>query len=299
MRMTLRQLSVFVAVAKQGTVTKASESVRLTQSAASMALSDLEGALESPLFDRVGKRLQLNDLGKYLLPQALEILARCEDFEQIARGQQQSIDLKVGATLTISDFLMPDLIADFLKDEPSSQINLTVGNTSSIIDAVNQFQLDVGFIEGSCHLPQLEVKPWHEDELCIAVAPDHPLAIKQAKLQKTGKKLTENDFADLTWVVRELGSGTREVFDNSVLKSFPNANIGLTVGHNQAVLRVVASGLGVCCISKLAVTPHMERGELVILETPFWTLTRSLYILTHKQKYQSPGLKQFLAFCKR
>lgn len=295
MRMTLRQLSVFVAVAKEGTVTKASESVRLTQSAASMALSDLEGALESPLFDRVGKRLQLNDLGKYLLPQALEILARCEDFEQIARGQQQSIDLKVGATLTISDFLMPDLIADFLKDEPDSQINLTVGNTSSIIDAVNQFQLDVGFIEGSCHLPQLEVKPWQEDELCIAVAPEHPLAIKQSK----GDTLKEKDFADLTWVVRELGSGTREVFDNSVLKSFPNANIGLTVGHNQAALRVVASGLGVCCISKLAVAPRMERGELIMLKTPFWTLTRSLYILTHKQKYQSPGLKQFLAFCKR
>lgn len=291
MRMTLRQLSVFAAVAKEGTVTKASESVQLTQSAASMALADLEGALDAPLFDRVGKRLQLNDLGTYLLPQALEILARCEDFEQIARGQKQSIDLKVGATLTISDFLMPDLIADFLHEQPKSQINLTVGNTTSIIDAVNQFQLDIGFIEGSCHLPQLAVTPWHEDELCIAAAPDHPLAQLQQE-----RALTEADFADVTWIVRETGSGTREVFDNSVRQSYPNATLGLTVGHNQAALKVVASGLGLCCISKLAVTPKMQQGELVILDTPFWQLTRTLYILTHKQKYQSPGLKHFLAF---
>lgn len=295
MRMTLRQLSVFVAVAKEGTVTKASESVKLTQSAASMALADLENALDAPLFDRVGKRLQLNDLGAYLLPQALEILARCEDFEHIARGQHQSIALKIGATLTISDFLIPDLMADFLKQQPASHLDLTVGNTTSIIDAVNQFQLDVGFIEGSCYLPQLEVTPWQEDELCIAAAPNHPLATKQAQ----GETLTENDFCDVAWVVRELGSGTREVFDNSVLNSFPNANLALTVGHNQAALKVVASGFGLCCISRLAVNPKITQGELVILETPFWTLKRSLYILTHKQKYQSPGLKQFLNFCKQ
>ncbi len=73
MRMTLRQLAVFVAVAQEGTVTKASDAVRLTQSAASMALADLEDGLGAPLFDRLGKRLQLNDLGRFLLPQALEI----------------------------------------------------------------------------------------------------------------------------------------------------------------------------------------------------------------------------------
>lgn len=290
MRMTLRQLSVFVAIAKEGTVTKASDYVKLTQSAASMALADLEDALDAPLFDRVGKRLQLNDLGQYLLPQALEILARCEDFERTARGQRQSVDLKLGATLTVSDYLMPDLMAGFLKHSPQAQLRLKVGNTSSIIDAVNQFQLDVGFIEGSCHLPQLNVQPWQEDELCIAAAPTHPLAQK--------KQPSLADFAEAAWVVREHGSGTREVFDNSVLKSFPNANIRLTLGHNQAVLKVVASGLGLCCISKLAVLPKIQQKELVILDTPFWELKRTLYILTHKQKYHSPGLKQFLDFCK-
>lgn len=294
MRMTLRQLSVFAAVATEGTVTKASDAVRLTQSAASMALSDLEDGLGAPLFDRVGKRLQLNDLGTYLLPQALEILGRCETFEHIARGQHQKTNLKLGATLTISDFVVPDLMADFLKQNPSALLRLQVGNTANIIESVNNFQLDVGFIEGSCSLPQLYAEPWLDDTLCIACAPDHPLA----KLQEQ-QALTKADFADADWIVREIGSGTREVFDNHIHKDFPDAKCSLTVGHNQTVIKIVASGMGLCCLSRLAVAPQVERGQLVVLDTPFWALTRTLYILSHKQKYQSPGLKQFIDFCKK
>src|SRR5690606_41401093 len=85
--------------------------VKLTQSAASMALEDLEDGLGAPLFNRLGKCLQINDLGRFLLPQALEILGRCESFEQVAKGELQSIDLRLGATLTISDYLIPDLMA--------------------------------------------------------------------------------------------------------------------------------------------------------------------------------------------
>lgn len=111
----ITSVGCFVAVAQEGTVTKASDAVRLTQSAASMALADLEDGLGAPLFDRLGKRLQLNDLGRFLLPQALEILGRCEAFEQAAKGELQSIDLRLGATLTISDYLIPDLMADFYR----------------------------------------------------------------------------------------------------------------------------------------------------------------------------------------
>ena len=168
MRMTLRQLAVFVAVAQEGTVTKASDAVRLTQSAASMALADLEDGLGAPLFDRLGKRLQLNDLGRFLLPQALEILGRCDAFEQAAKGELQSIDLRLGATLTISDYLMPDLMADFLQIQPQAHLQLQVGNTRQMIEAVNQFQLDLALIEGSCHLPQLQCIHWRDDERVAA-----------------------------------------------------------------------------------------------------------------------------------
>ncbi len=290
MRMTLRQLAVFVAVAQEGTVTKASDAVKLTQSAASMALADLEDGLGAPLFDRLGKRLQLNDLGRFLLPQALEILGRCEAFEQVAKGELQSIDLRLGATLTISDYLVPDLMAGFLQLQPQAHLQLQVGNTRQMIEAVNQFQLDLALIEGSCHLPQLQSIHWRDDELAVCCAPNHPLA-------QLNRALTPQDFADVEWILREEGSGTREVFDNAILNHLEDARIRLTLGHNEAILKIISGGLGISCISKLALLPMLNSGQLVILETPFWELRRPLYMLIHRHKYQGPGLKAFMRFC--
>ncbi|MHA3081193.1 LysR family transcriptional regulator GigC [Acinetobacter sp. ANC 5502] len=290
MRMTLRQLAVFVAVAQEGTVTKASDAVKLTQSAASMALADLEDGLGAPLFDRLGKRLQLNDLGRFLLPQALEILGRCEAFEQVAKGELQSIDLRLGATLTISDYLMPDLMAGFLQLQPQAHLQLQVGNTRQMIEAVNQFQLDLALIEGSCHIPQLQSIHWRDDELAVCCAPSHPLA-------QLNRPLTPQDFADVEWILREEGSGTREVFDTAILNHLEDANIRLTLGHNEAILKIISGGLGISCISKLALLPMLNSGQLVILDTPFWELKRPLYMLVHRQKYQGPGLKAFMRFC--
>ena len=288
--MTLRQLAVFVAVAQEGTVTRASDAVRLTQSAASMALADLEDALGAPLFDRLGKRLQLNDLGRFLLPQALEILGRCEAFEHAAQGEKQTIDLRLGATLTISDYLMPDLMANFLKQQPQSLLQLQVGNTRQIIEAVSQFQLDLGLIEGSCHLPQLQAFPWRDDELAVCCAPEHPLA-------HLGRDVTLDDLQQVDWILREEGSGTREVFDQVMLKDLPNASLRLTLGHNEAILKIVAGGLGLTCVSRLAIEPLAREGQLVILNTPFWVLKRPLFMLVHRQKYKSPGLRAFMQFC--
>lgn len=292
MRMTLRQLAVFVAIAQEGTVTRASEAVRLTQSAASMALSDLESGIESPLFDRQGKRLHLNDLGRYLLPQALEILGRAEAFEQAARGELQSVDIRLGSTLTISDYLMPDLIAGFILQKPDAQLHLQVGNTRQIIEAVSQFQLDLGLIEGSCNVPQLQAFPWRTDELAVCTAVTHPLALKQRHTP-----LVLEDFKDVEWIVREEGSGTREVFDNVVLNDFPDTKLRLTLGHNEAILKVVAGGIGVGCVSRLAVEPMIAAGQLVILNTPFWMLVRPFFLVVHRQKYQGPGMKAFMAYC--
>lgn len=291
MRMTLRQLAVFVAVAQEGTVTKASEEVKLTQSAASMALAELEDSLGSPLFDRVGKRLQLNELGRYLLPQALEILGRCEAFENCGKGDFQDIDLRLGSTLTISDYLVPDLMADFLKQRPNAHLQLQVGNTRQMIEAVNQFQLDLALIEGVCHLPQLQSIHWCDDELAVCCSPAHPLTQKDRTLRKS-------DFKGVEWILREEGSGTRAVFDQQILEDVQDANIRLTLGHNEAILKIVAGGMGLTCVSKLAIQPWVERGQLVILPTPFWQLTRPLFMLVHRQKYQGKGVQLFMQFCR-
>lgn len=292
MRITLRQLSVFVAVARYGTVTRAAGELNLTQSAASMALADLETQLNSQLFDRAGKRLQLNDLGRKLLPNAITTLAHAQSIEDIARGDDDQVgSLKIGASLTIGNYLMPPLIAAFLREHPRSRLTLDIANTSQIITALGQFDLDIGFIEGHCHAPELEVIPWRHDELVVFAAPAHPLAKRQ--------ELAESDFEQVDWVLREPGSGTREIFDNAVSGRLSHPRILLELGHTEAIQRVVASGLGVGCASRLTVEEGVRNGSIRILPTPFWNLDRRLFILIHRQKYRTHGLNRFLDYCMR
>jgi len=147
-------------------------------------------------------------------------------------------------------------------------------------------------IEGSCNVPQLQALPWRTDELAVCTAATHPLALKQRHTP-----LVLEDFRDVEWIVREEGSGTREVFDNVVLSDFPDTKLRLTLGHNEAILKVVAGGIGVGCVSRLAVEPMIAAGQLVILETPFWMLVRPFFLVVHRQKYQGPGMKAFMAYC--
>lgn len=290
MRITLKQLAVFVAVAKHGTVTRAAAELNLTQSAASMALSDFEGQLDCLLFDRIGKRLQLNDLGRKLLPHAINTVAHANELESIARGHGDKVgSLKIGASLTIGNYLMPSLIANFMNEHPQCQLSLDIANTSQIIQSLEQFELDIGFIEGFCHTPNLEAIPWQCDELVVFCAPNHPLAQRQSV-----RSLKESDFYDAQWILRESGSGTREVFDNAVIGRLPQLHILLELGHTEAIQRVVASGLGIGCASRLSLDEALETGTLTLLHTPFWDLKRQLFMLIHRQKYRTYGVECFI-----
>lgn len=290
MRITLKQLAVFVNIARFGTVTRAAQELNLTQSAASMALSDFEGQLDCLLFDRIGKRLQLNDLGRKLLPKAINTVAHANELEDMARGHDDKVgNLKIGASLTIGNYSIPPLIASFMRLHPQCQLRLEVANTSHIINALEQFELDVGFIEGFCHAPNLEVIPWRQDELVIFAAPSHPLAQKA--------ELCEADFANAEWILREAGSGTREIFDNAVIGRLPHLNVLLELGHTEAIQRVVASGLGIGCTSRLSLDEALASQTLTILPTPFWNLSRQFFVLIHRQKYRTYGLEQFINHC--
>ncbi|MDF3030473.1 MAG: LysR family transcriptional regulator [Moraxellaceae bacterium] len=291
MRITLKQLEVFIAVAQAGNVTRASESLNITQSATSMALADFESQLGRKLFDRIGKRLQLNDSGRLLLPKALDAVARVADIEHMAASDQAMIGpLRIGASLTIGNYMMPGLIGSFMKACPGAQLTLEVANTKHIVEALEQFHIDLGFIEGFCHEPALEVLPWCHDELVVFAAPSHPLAQK--------KKVTETDLANADWILREPGSGTREVFDNAVLGRIHRINLLLEFGHTEAIKHAVASGIGIGCASRRTLEDAFRTGSVVPLATPFLDLKRELYVLIHRQKFRTQGLERFLAHCR-
>src|SRR5690625_4029694 len=148
LRTTLRQIEVFVAVVRQDGVTRAAASMGLTQAAASMALADLERQLDTRLFDRVGRRLALNADGRSLYPKAVELIERAQELEGFLQPERQRIDLHLGASSTVGNYVLPRLVGEFLADAPQSRLRLEVTNTKGVMDAVRRFQIDIGFVEG-------------------------------------------------------------------------------------------------------------------------------------------------------
>lgn len=287
MRITLKQIDVFTAVAREGSVTKAAQWLHLTQSATSMALADLETQLGAKVFDRIGRRLQLNELGHRLLPLAQETVARAQEMEDIAAGDLPGHGrLRIGASLTIGNYLMPQLIGDYLNTYPCAQASLDVGNTRHVIESVRQFNCDIGFIEGFCHDQDIEVLPWLEDELVIFASTKHPLAARST--------LSAKDFEGAAWILRETGSGTREVFDNAVIGKLPELNVRLELSHTEAIRGAVEAGIGIACGSRLTLKEGIAAGRLAILPTPFLNLRRTFFALRHKKKYDTSNITEFL-----
>lgn len=174
MHVTLRQLSIFVEVLKSGSTTQASSVLALSQSAVSASLSDLEEQLKVALFDRVGKRLVVNENGRLLYPKALALLERATEIEQLFNHSNGA--LRIAASTTIGNYILPETLALYRKDFPQTPLELTVGNSREIIQSVADFRVDMGFIEGPCHHPDLITHPWLSDELVVFASPENPLA---------------------------------------------------------------------------------------------------------------------------
>ncbi|HOL64396.1 MAG TPA: LysR family transcriptional regulator [Accumulibacter sp.] len=290
MRFTLRQINVFVAVARHASVSRAGEELALTQSAVSTALADLERLYDTPLFDRFGKRLHLNEFGQALLPQAVELIERAENFASVLEGRAGYGRLRIGATLTIGNYLATLIVADFLQRHPESSIELKVDNTTTIVDRVARHELDLGLIEGSCRHPELVVERWVADELVVFCAPVHPLA-------QRGCATTE-ELAGQEWIVREAGSGTRETFDQALRLLDWRPQIRLELEHTEAIKRAVEFGLGIGCLSRLALREAFRRGSLVAVETPALDLRRHFHFLWHARKFQTAGMREFVTLCR-
>lgn len=289
MKFSLRQLEVFVAVCRTASVTRAAEQLFISQSAASTSLAELEKQFSTQLFDRVGKSLRINEAGQELIPHAVELLDRAEEIKDILEGHAGYGLLKIGATLTVGNYLATILIARYLQEHPESQVKLQVHNTQTVINQIANHELDIGLIEGECHRPEIEVNKWVADELVIFTAPDHPL-VKQ-------NNVTMDDLIKECWILREIGSGTRETFDRAFHNYHSQLNIRLELEHTEAIKRAVESGLGIGCISRLALKENFKHGSLVPLDTTELDLFRYFYFLWHKQKYQTAGMRAFIDLC--
>ncbi|SDU06991.1 LysR substrate-binding domain-containing protein [Halopseudomonas salegens] len=291
MKYTLRQLEVFLATAHYQNLTQAAASLSMSQSAASSALRELEDQFDVQLFDRLGKRLRINEVGRGIRPLAQSLLDQAAELELALRQHQDAGHLSVGATLSIGNYLAVEIMARYLQEQPGARVVLDVANTENIVARLMNFELDIGLIEGEVNHPELDILPWRKDELVVFAAPDHPLAGRSA--------LSDADLCQQEWIVRERGSGTRQHFDWAMHGLLPELRIKLELQHTEAIKRAVEAGLGVGCLSAVTLVDAFRRGSLVPLPVPQRDFHRWFYFAIPRNKFQGPGLQRWMALCRQ
>jgi DNA-binding transcriptional LysR family regulator len=287
--MTLEQLRIFVAVAEREHVTRAAESLFLSQSALSAAISNLEAQYEVALFRRVGRRIALTEEGRTFLHEAKAVLARVaeaervlEEFSGLKRGR-----LNIQASQTIASYWLPLRLAEYRKAYPGIDVKVSAGNTQQVAKAVLEGRAEVGFAEGHVDDPAFEISRVGADRLIVVVAANHPWT----KL----KELQAKDITSGEWVLRETGSGTRSEFEAALKARGIDAarlNVALELPSNDAVCVAVQSGIGATAISELAVSSELKSGSLV--RVAYQMPEREFHALRLRGRYYSRAAQAFM-----
>lgn len=290
MKFTLKQIEVFLSIAKCGSTTAAAASLNLSQSAVSSALQTLEAHYGQNLFDRVGKQLILSPTGRAALPHAQRLLDFAAEFDGELRGSDIAGALTIGASYTIANHVIVDVLVDFIARYPDVNVNLQSDNSPGIAELVLMREIDLGLVENVIRHESIHSEPWLSDELIVFCAPDHPLALKQS--------IAIDDLVSARWVLREAGSGARTVFDETFEKHLSNIDIAIEFRHNEPIKRAVSSGLGIGCLSSRVIDRELADGTLTALSVPpDARMMRRFYLIQHADVKLSAPANAFATAC--
>jgi DNA-binding transcriptional LysR family regulator len=282
---TFRQIEIFVQVARSLNMRQVSQSMNMSHSAISMAISELEKIVGGSLFDRVKQRVVLNQRGRYVLDHFAPLLMQVDDHLTHLKNDVISGQLHVGGSTIIGNYLLPQLIGTFTAEVGESvDVRLHIGNTSAIESQLLAYTLDIALVEGPVSdTRNLVSVPWIEDQLCVISnqPPRHSEPVPLAQL------------VDQRWILREEGSGTLTAFEQVLNQQGIILSRTMMMGHTEAVKHAVEVGLGIACLSQFAVQRELDAGRLFqipIVES----LTRPVYRVTVKNRYESRLLQRFL-----
>jgi DNA-binding transcriptional LysR family regulator len=289
-----RRLQVFHAVAKHLSFTKAAETLFMTQPAVTSQIKQFEEQLSTRLFDRAQGRIALTPAGQLAFEYAVRILALSAELDTRLKemGGQAAGPLCIGASMTIGEYVLPQLIGKFKARFPAVLPTLFVGNSEAVQERVAERTLDLGFIESGTPLSSLQSELCCEDELQVVCAPAHPLAKEPCALPAA---LTQHAY-----ISREAGSGTRAVVDRYLQQvglSPESMNVVVELGSPEALKGLVATGLGFTIMSRVIAAKELQLGQLV--QVPLRpALMRSFSVVYPKERFRSKLVAAFLQFAK-
>ena len=267
-------LRTFITLAELKNFTKTSEMLHISQPSVSLHIKNLEKEFQTELFIRSPKYVQITPSGNILYNRAKQILSLYEQTKEDILAHHDSIEgeLKIGASFTIGEYILPAFLSKLQKDFPKLDLTVIIGNTAEIVRHVREFQVDIGLIEGQTNDKELTIHPFMQDELFIISSPAYP-GFKN--------NMTLNDLQDHTWITREEGSGTREYINHVIRSNGLKVKSLLTISSNQGVKESVRQGLGISLLSHSVIEREVEHGDLSIVRLENQSFTRTFsYVLS-------------------
>jgi DNA-binding transcriptional LysR family regulator len=286
--MNLHLLRLFSEVARHQSFSRAAESMRISQPAVSKGVRYLEDQVGSPLLERSPSRVVPTEAGRILMRYARDIFASeqaAEEALDAMHGLRRGT-LRIGASTTVATYFLPPLLGSFSRAYPDIELRLTSANTLKVADLLVSRELDVALVEGPVDGGEIVARPWREDELVFAAAADHPLATQKQSLPLEA-------LAGQTIVLREQGSGTRDVACHALRSAGFHLTRVLEVSGNEAIARVVEAGLGIGIVSSAVVADKLAVGRLVHLTIRGLTIRRTFSRLFLTGRQASPAAVAF------
>ena len=288
--MTLKQLELFLAITDQRSFSRGAEVVHLVQSTASQHIRTLEDELNCRLFDRVKGGVQLTEAGRLFVGHARKICAACADAQLAIRrfqGAEEAI-LRVGASTIPAACLIPDLLGRFAASWPGVRLELQQGDTQEILRLLLADLMELALVGGRSESDQLDLEVIGSEQILLVSRPD-----------LTGDVLDDcTGLKRLPLIVREPGSGTRQVVDAALLKAgidVRELRVVAQLGSSEAVRRAVLGGAGCGFISSLAVEHELQEGSLVALNVPGLVIRQQFYLASRRGRSRSPAAEAFVS----
>lgn len=293
MALNFHQLHIFYTVAQRGSFSSAAQSLHMTQPAVTMQVQSLEEYFGTKLFIRSTKKVELSEAGQALFPfaqRSIELIKETDmtmsKFTHMLQGR-----LALGASLTFGEYILPRILGPFGKEYPKISVQMKVMNTAQILEEIIHHQLTFGLVEASIHHPDVHTEAVLSDELKLIVPKDHPLLDLET--------ITLDQAMEYPFVLREQGSGTRQVMEEEIIKKQKNPksmNIVMELGSTGAVKSAVEAGLGISILSQSSVKHEVALGLIHIREIEGIQFTRDFYSIYLKSTLLPISAVTFLTF---
>ncbi len=277
--MNVAQLRTFVTVVDQGSFSEAARVMGISQPAVTMQVQALEAAVGATLLDRRYRRVDLTEAGRTLLPHARQVLDQLESAKNELAELSGTVTgrLAIAASTTPGVYVIPRLLGDFIAANPEVGVTIAVHDTAEVVELVESGRAQLGVTGATVRGARATFEELGTDELVLICPPGDPLATR------TGVALS--GLADATWVLRESGSGTRQIAEKVLADNGldpQELRVAVELGTGEAIVSAVEGGLGLSIVSRYVAAKALELGTVALVDAVGLPATRPFYAVFAK-----------------